>query len=417
MGLIVPQTVKVRTSSSNYKHYKEKGYEFKKCGDFIEVNILDLHPGSHEMVKVICDICGKEREIQYRTVFKCNKENKLITCGDKICSYKKCEDTCMKKYSVKSINQLKTVKDKKINAYRKKYGVDNPNQSQEIREKIKKTNLGKYGSKNPFGSKEIQDKIKATWQKNYGEDIENPFQVESVKEKSKQTLLKNYGVNNPIKSNIIQNKMKATNLKRYGSENPSKVKEIKDKKKATCKKHFGVESPMQNEEIKNKVLSSFQFNGTGPSSRAQRYINHILNGILNKHICGSLVDIYMEKENIVIEYDGSGHFLGDIINGNAFPTKESLLREKQREDKIINNGYKMIRFIATKDRIPSDEVILNLIEEFKNSDFKVVRINFEEGTIEKDYDEKSYYDFGELRKITQKDLEKFEKQEKNISEN
>ena len=69
----------------------------------------------------------------------------------------------------------------------------------------------------------------------------------------------------------------------------------------------------------------------------------------------------------------------------------------------------MIRFIATKDRIPSDEVILNLIEEFKNSDFKVIRMNIEESTIEKDNEEKMIYDFGELRKITQKDLEQFEK--------
>ena len=36
MGLILPQTVKVRTSSSNCKHFREKGYEFEKCGDFIE---------------------------------------------------------------------------------------------------------------------------------------------------------------------------------------------------------------------------------------------------------------------------------------------------------------------------------------------------------------------------------------------
>ena len=98
-------------------------------------------------------------------------------------------------------------------------------------------------------------------------------------------------------------------------------------------------------------------------------------------------------------------------------TKKSLLYEKEREDKIINDGYKMIRFIATKDRIPSDEIILNLIEEFKNSDFKVVRIDFEKGTIEKDYNEKSHHDFGKLRKITKKDLEKFEKQEENTSEN
>ena len=63
MGLILPQTVKIRTGSSNYKHYREKGYWFKKCGDFIEVNVLDLHPGSTVKVKVVCDICGKEREM------------------------------------------------------------------------------------------------------------------------------------------------------------------------------------------------------------------------------------------------------------------------------------------------------------------------------------------------------------------
>ena len=348
MGLVVPQTFKVRINPSNYKHYKEKGYEFKKCGDFIEVDVLDLHPGSHEMVKVTCDICGKESKIWYRTVVKCNKENKLITCTSKSCTNKKREDTCIK---------------------------------------------------------------------NYGEGITNPFQAESVKEKSKQTLLKNYGVNSPIKSSIIQNKMKATNLGRYGAENPFGSKEIRNKSKQTLLNNYSAENPMQNEEIKNKVLSSLQFNSTGPSSRAQRYINYILNGTLNKHICGSLVDIYIEKENIVIEHDGGGHFLGDKINKEKGPTKKSLLYEKEREDKIINNGYKMIRFIATKDRIPSDEIILNLIEEFKNSDFKVVRIDFEKGTIEKDYNEKSHHDFGKLRKITKKDLEKFEKQEENTSEN
>ena len=182
-------------------YLNEQGYEFKKSGDFIEVNVFDLPKGSSVKVKVVCDICGKKSEIQYNTVFKCNKENKLITCGDKICSYKKCEDTCMKKYGVKSINQLKTVKDKKINAYRKKYGVDSPGQAQEVREKIKNTNLKKYGNENPFGSKEIQDKIKATWQKNYGEDIENPFQVESVKEKSKQTMLNSSVLEKAYKKN------------------------------------------------------------------------------------------------------------------------------------------------------------------------------------------------------------------------
>ena len=38
MGLVVPQTVKVRINKRTCKYYREKGYEFEKCGDFIEIN-------------------------------------------------------------------------------------------------------------------------------------------------------------------------------------------------------------------------------------------------------------------------------------------------------------------------------------------------------------------------------------------
>ena len=231
MGLIVPQTVKVRIGKRICKYYREKGYEFEKCGDFIEVNVLDLPKKSGTKVKIICDVCGKEAEICYGDFVKYNEENKLITCGSDSCKRKKTEDTCMEK----------------------------------------------YGSKSPFESKEIQDKIKATWQKNYGEDIENPFQVESVKEKSKQTMLNNYGV----------------------------------------------EHALQNRELLNKVLDSFQFNNTGPCSRAQKYIHFLIGGTLNKHVCNSLVDICFEEEKTAIEYDGGGHFLTDIFNGNKTLSKEA----------------------------------------------------------------------------------------------
>ena len=365
MGLIVPQTVKVKPSGKMCKYYREKGYEFEKCIDFIEVNIMDLYPGSHEKVKIICDICGNESEIEYRSFVKNRKKGILVSCGSDSCVKRKREDTCTKRYGVKCVFQ-----------------------SEEVKEKIKDTNLERHGAENPFGSKEIQDKIKGTWQKNYGEGIINPFQAESVKEKLKQTWQKNYG---------------------EGIINPFQAESVKEKSKQTMLNNHGVEYASQNRELLNKALDSFQFNGTGPCSRAQQYINYILNGTLNKRICGSLVDIYIEKENIIIEHDGSGHFLGDMINGNKTPSKEALLREKEREDKIINNGYRMIRFIATKDRIPSDEVILNLIEGFKNSDFKVIRINFEENTINRDYEEKWYCNFGKLRNITKEDLEQFEK--------
>ena len=383
MGLVLPQTVKVRTNGSNCKYFREKGYKFEKCGDFIEVDVLDLQKSSNVKVKIKCEICGCESEVLYWYVNKNIDNGTLITCGNK-----KCKD----------------IKTKKTN--NKYYGCDNVFSNQQIKDKIKNTNNKKYGVNNPMESIAIQNKVKATCQKKYGGN--SSMCSEEIQNKAKITCQKKYGGNSAMCSEEIQNKAKITCLQHFGVNNPFQSEEVKEKIKVVNLKRYGAENPMQNEEIKNKALDSFQFNGTGPSSRAQRYINYISNGTLNKHICSSLVDIYMEKENIVIEYDGSGHFLNDIINGNKTPSKEALLKEKEREDKIINNGYRIIRFIATKDKIPSDEVILNLVEGFKNSDFKVIRINFEEGTIDRDYEEKWYCNFGELRKITQEDLEQFE---------
>lgn len=388
MSLILPQTIEIKIGSSNYQYYKEKGYEFKKRGDFIKVNVLDLPKGSKHMVKVTCDICGKKREMWYKTVVECDKENKLITCGDKICRYKKAEDTCMKKYGVKNVFQTQETKDKIVETNRQNHGVDYYTQCKEYKDKTKQTCQAKYG-------------------------VDNPAQAQEVKNAMKATCRKKYNCDYALQSDEVKNKRKATNQKIYGGDSPFSSEETRKKSQQTWKEHYGkdITNPGQVPEVKDKIFDSFQFNGTGPSSRAQRYICHILNGILNKRMYGSLVDIYLEKENIVIEHDGGGHFLRDKMNKEKGPTKESLLYEKQREDRIINNGHRMIRFIAVKDRIPSDETIISLIEEFKNSDFRVIRINFEEGTIEKDYCKKWYRDFGKLRKITKENLESFEKQE------
>ena len=168
MGLILPQTVKVRTNGSNCKYFREKGYEFEKCGDFIEVDVLDLKKGSTVNVKYKCDICGKEAETWYSTVVKYNKKNELITCGSKSCINKKREDTCMKKYGVKSTNQLKTVKDKRINTCMKKYGenITNPFQAESVKNKIKATNLERYGCEYSLQSEEVKKKTKKTLKKN-----------------------------------------------------------------------------------------------------------------------------------------------------------------------------------------------------------------------------------------------------------
>ena len=93
------------------------------------------------MVKVVCDICGKEREMCYYRAVECNEEDKLITCGSKICELKKREDTCTKKYGKGIINafQAEEVKEKIVETNRKNHGVDWYTQTEEHKDKSKKT--------------------------------------------------------------------------------------------------------------------------------------------------------------------------------------------------------------------------------------------------------------------------------------
>ena len=142
MGLVLPQTVKVRTNGSNCKYFREKGYKFEKCGDFIEVDVLDLQKSSNVKVKIKCEICGCESEVLYWYVNKNIDNGTLITCGNK-----KCKD----------------IKTKKTN--NKYYGCDNVFSNQQIKDKIKNTNNKKYGVNNPMESIVIQNKVKATCQK------------------------------------------------------------------------------------------------------------------------------------------------------------------------------------------------------------------------------------------------------------
>lgn len=53
MGLILPQTIKVKITPRNHRYLKEKGYEFEKFGDIIEVNVLDLKDESTVWLNVL----------------------------------------------------------------------------------------------------------------------------------------------------------------------------------------------------------------------------------------------------------------------------------------------------------------------------------------------------------------------------
>ncbi len=200
----------------------------------------------------VCIICGNESKFfgiggGYNDICSCKK-----------CIYKKIELNNLKKYGVKYIPQLKTVKQKVKQTKLEKY--DDPNYNNV--EKNKETKLKNHGNENynnRDGSKATKlknhgdenynnrDGSKATKLKNHGDENYNN------RGKSKETCIKKYGVGNPSQSNDIKIKTKNMMLDKYGVEHHTKLKYIQINKINTCKEKYGVEHVMHLDIIKEKV--------------------------------------------------------------------------------------------------------------------------------------------------------------------
>lgn len=225
------------------------------------------------------------------------------------------------------------------------------------------TCMKKYGYKFAWSSPEVQKNIQKRNMEKYG--VKCTFQLKKVREKSKQTLLDKYNVDNIAKLDKTIKKMKNTNKERYGCEFPTQNKEIKRKIYYTYIKNNG-------EDAEAKFI---------PCSKNQIKISKLLNGKLNKCIYGIYADICIG--DIIIEYDGGGHELG--IKLNKITREEFYKKERMREQKILDNNYKLIRIICKNDILPDNDIIINTINniknDFNNSNYKIARWNLNDNSI------------------------------------
>lgn len=102
--------------------------------------------------------------------------------------HEKYETTCRKKYGVKNVSQLDTVKFKKEQTTLSHFGVKHTLESKELRKKYENTCLEKYGSKNGGCSKQAIEKIRLTRKKNHSENTS-----------SLEEYFNNYLISNNIK--------------------------------------------------------------------------------------------------------------------------------------------------------------------------------------------------------------------------
>lgn len=226
--------------------------------------------------------------------------------------------------------------------------------------------------------------------------------------KAMQTNEKRYGYKVVTQNEKIKEKIATTNLGRYGVKSYGQTKECHEKIKQTCLEKYGVEHHSRCTDIKEKKSNTFYENGTTPTSKQQRYIFNLYNQnkqfFLNYPISHYNIDICSPEEKLAIEYDGGFHN-GQVKLGQL--TQEEFNQKELIRDKIVKKeGYKQMRIISTKDILPSDEIILQMLstarEYFNTTSHSWINFDID-NSIMINAENKNiggiYFDYGKLRQI------------------
>lgn len=232
--------------------------------------------------------------------------------------------------------------------------------------------------------------------------------IECASLKRKESNLLTYNVENVNQLDLVRRKTVLTNIERYGVENPSKNKGVRRKMEETSLLRYGVKNPMQSSEIKAKAIDTLCKNGTYKTSKQQLYLHSIFGGEINYPIKYYASDICLPENKLVIEYDGGGHRLRETfgtITKQEFDNKEII------RDKIIKSeGYKIIRIKSETDKLPSDTILLQMLQDAKSyfslyPNHSWFEFNIDNSTVRNaENPQGSPYNFGVLRTIKDSDL-------------
>lgn len=341
-------------SGKMIQYYKDKGYD-AKCRKPLVVKVEDLPQKSMHKIEVLCDMCHKNKmSVAYESYNESIRKSGSYVCKE--CSKEK----------IKQINQ-------------EKYGTPYPIQTDFFKEKRKHTCLERYGVDNYAKTKECSEKIK-------------------------QTCLEKYNVECVLQSEDVRSAIKQTCLNRYGFEHPMHNEAVKKKQKNSLYARYGVNTPLEHDMFKEKIVNTMYKNGTQRTSKQQYYLHKLYGGELNYPIKYYDVDICMLNEKIAIEYDGSGHNLSVKL---GYRTQEELDdRELVRFNVIKKEGYKQIRIISRRDKLPSDNVLLKMLSDaiqyFSETGHSWINYDIDNSKMinaENKDEGGAFYDYGYLRRI------------------
>ena len=198
-------------------------------------------------------------------------------------------------------------------------------------------------------------------------NVDCTFEMQEVKNKIKATNLKKYGYECSSKSPVVRQKISNSLNALYTNDaNRTNDYERREKKKiATIQEKYGQQytSVSQVPQIREKIITTMLKYDKVATSQQQIYIHSLIGGELNYQIQYYPVDIVLINDKIIIEYDGGGHKLS--IKFGQLTEQQFTQKEIIRDKCIIKNGWKIIRLIAIHDKLPNDDIIIDLIEQSK----------------------------------------------------
>lgn len=221
--------------------------------------------------------------------------------------------------------------------------------------------------------------------------------------KSEKTNFSKYGTYHYSTTLECKEKIKNTCLSYYGTNCASKNEEIKKKTCMTNIKRYGVPYTQQSPEVKEKANETLCKNGTQKTSKQQLYLHSLYGGKLNYPISYYAADICFPEEKLVIEYDGGGHDLRVTLG--RLTQEEFNQKEIIRDNIIKREGYKIITIISNNDKLPSDQVLLQMLQDarsyFSNyPQHSWCEYNISTSTVRNaEHKEGIPYNYGELRAI------------------
>lgn len=418
--MLIIEDIEVKWNKRNKEHFESFGYIFAVTGGSFFVKSNELTKGSHAIVKVLCDYCILEIvEKAYKTYIQQNGNSVINKDCCLKCKNKKTLDSNMKTYGVSNVMHVDIHKQTLTNTNLERYGVENAGATPESRAKARATSLDKYGVEHYFQVEGYSDEVKKIFLDKYGKEWYT--QTEEYQQKVYDSSMKNYGVShfgksdihkqrmingtqakygvdNPFQAEVVKDKIKATHLKNHGVEYYAQTQEFKDKSKetwgsktieeigeitskreATSIANYGVPHPMQDDEIKGRAMKTMSENNNAPTSKQQTLIHSLIGGEINYPVGRCFLDIAFVDSKIYFEYDGGGHDL--VVKFGTMSQKQFIEKEKRRTYFLFDLGWREIRLVSSDDKLPSNEMVLKLINKAKeflnNNPNKSIIINLD----------------------------------------